>query len=254
MFVAVILGTAGSGKSALAKALADYLDSKGEDFAILNFDPGTLEDNLPYEPDINVRDYVKAEDVMKEYRLGPNGAIIASMDLVSRHIRDLREEIIEYNPDYLIIDTPGQMEIFAYRPVGSILMRSILDIPETVVANIFIFDPYLCLVSPNTLLSVIILSHSVFWRFTLPQVNIVSKTDLFDQNDISRLTRLIKNPIEILNSMEDFPLKENLIGWFDLLKSENTLGIDAIPVSAITGDGIFDLFSELLNVWSQTGY
>ncbi len=252
LYVAIVLGTAGSGKSALTKSLGDYLDDKGEDFALLNLDPGTLEDNLPYEPDINIRNYVKAEEIMTEYKLGPNGAMIASMDILARYIDDVRQEILDFNPDYLIIDTPGQMEIFAYRPVGSIILKSILSIPGTQVATVFIFDPYLCTVSPNTLLSVIFLSISVLWRFGLPQVNVLSKIDLFEEEAINMVIEQIKDPVKILENLEKFPIKDEASGVIDLLKIENIFNLDIVPASALTGDGMIDLFSELLNNWSQS--
>lgn len=253
LYVTIILGTAGSGKSALSGALANYLDNKGEDFAIMNLDPGTLEDNLPYEPDINVRDYVKAEEVMNRYKLGPNGAMIASMDLVVEHINELREEIKSISPDYLIVDTPGQMEIFAYRPTGSIILKNLFFDPSYRLAIVFIFDPFLCKVSPNTLLSVLFLSISVFWRFGLPVVNVLSKTDLIGEEDVKKIIGYVNEPSKILDEISEFPFKEEYGGWVDFLKMENGFGLDIIPVSAITNEGMFELFSELLNVWSETG-
>lgn len=253
MYVAIILGTAGSGKSALTKALADYLEDKDEYFATLNLDPGTLEENLPYEPDINIRDYIKAEEVMKEYKLGPNGAMIASMDLSIRYVREIRDEILEYKPDYLIMDTPGQMEIFAYRPIGSIILKEILSLPETRTSLVFIFDPFLCTVSPNTLMSLIFLSTSVLWRFNLPQINVLSKIDLFDEETINNILRMIRNPSTIFDDTFNFSLRSELSYWVDIIKTENISSIEVIPVSAQTGAGMFDLFSMLLNNWSETG-
>ncbi|MGQ4892334.1 MAG: ATP/GTP-binding protein [Candidatus Njordarchaeia archaeon] len=253
MYVVGFLGTAGSGKSALTKSLGDYLDDKGEDFAIINLDPGTLDENIPYDPDINIRKYIKAEEIMASYKLGPNGAMIASMDLMTRYIENLRKEITDIDPEYLLIDTPGQMEIFAYRPIGSLLLKSILSIPDTKTSIVFIFDPYLCTISPNTLLSIIFLSISVFWRFGLPQINVLSKIDLFDEEIINSIIEQIRDPIKIFDRINEYPLRDESLGLIDLLKIENLFKIDIIPVSALTGDGMIDLFSELLNSWSETG-
>ena len=253
VYVVTFLGTAGSGKSALTKSLGDYLDDKGEDFATMNLDPGTLDENIPYEADINIRNYVKAEEIMAKYKLGPNGAMIASMDLMVRYVENLREEITDIDPDYLLIDTPGQMEIFAYRPIGSLLLKSILSIPDTKTSLVFIFDPYLCTISPNTLLSMMFLSISVFWRFSLPQINVLSKIDLFDNETVEKIVEQVRNPIRIFDMIERYPLKNESLGLADLLKIENLFKIDIIPVSALTGDGMIDLFSELLNSWSETG-
>jgi len=253
LYVAIILGTAGSGKSALTAAIADYLDNKGEDFATVNLDPGTLEENLPYEPDINVRDYIRAEEIMTRYKLGPNGAMVASMDLTVRYIENLKSDIENYAPDYLIVDTPGQMEIFAYRPAGPMLLKGLFGEPDYRASLIFIFDPFLCSISPNTLLSLIFLSISVFWRFGLPIVNVLSKKDLFPNEEIQKIIEYINEPARILDAITEFPLRDEYGGWVDYLKMENNFSLDIIPVSSATSEGIFELFSELLNTWSETG-
>lgn len=255
LYVAIIIGTAGSGKTALTHALSLYLEEKGEDFCILNLDPGVKDDSLPYTPDINVRDFVRVEDVMSYYDLGPNGAFIASMDLVLNHVEDLREQINDFSPDILLIDTPGQMEIFAYRPTGSILLNRLLDFPDIRKALVFIFDPFLCQVSPGTLLSTLLLAESVYWRFELPMVHVLSKIDLFESEIIDEIINLAKNPSKILVSEETFAIKhiEKSPLISTLLEKDEILRKELIPASSITGDGIFDIYSNLLNAWSETG-
>ena len=81
MFVVFIVGTAGSGKSLLTSAFAEWLKMAKQDVAILNLDPGVV--TLPYTPDLDVREYVNIANIMEEYRLGPNGALIMAADLIA---------------------------------------------------------------------------------------------------------------------------------------------------------------------------
>ena len=46
---------------------------------VLNLDPAVLEVNYP--ANIDIRDSVKYKNVMKQYELGPNGAIMTSLNL-----------------------------------------------------------------------------------------------------------------------------------------------------------------------------
>lgn len=255
MKIAIITGTAGSGKTALTHALSIYLEEKNEDYAILNLDPGVKDDSLPYNPDINIRDYLRVEEIMVQYDLGPNGAFIATMDLVINYLSEIKTQIVDLSPDFLIIDTPGQLEVFAYRSTGSIIVNNITDIPDARRAIVFIFDPFLCRVSPGTLLSSLLLAESIYWRFELPIVHALTKIDLFSDEEIDTLLDLLEHPSKILEKEKTFLSrhleKSPLLSI--LVNQENILGKKLIPVSSITGDGIMDLYSNLLNVWSETG-
>ena len=70
---------------------------------------------LPYLPDVDIRDHIDINNIIETYGLGPNGAIIMAHDLISTKIQDIQLEVDELNPDYILIDTPGQIELFAYR-------------------------------------------------------------------------------------------------------------------------------------------
>jgi GTPase SAR1 family protein len=119
LFLIFIVGTAGSGKSFLTAAFSDWLKLKRQEVISVNLDPGVL--NLPYTPDVDVREYVSIEKLMDQYSLGPNGALIMAADLVATEIEAIREDVEEFNADYVLIDTPGQMELFAYRSSGTYL-------------------------------------------------------------------------------------------------------------------------------------
>jgi len=111
-----VTGTAGAGKSLLSSKISEYYTSNGAFSAILNLDPGV--DSLPYTCDIDVRDHVDISAIMQQYDLGPNGALIMANDLIASKIEEIQKEVDDVNPDHLIVDTPGQIELFAYRKSG----------------------------------------------------------------------------------------------------------------------------------------
>ena len=124
MFSILITGTAGSGKSFLASRVAQWYNDNGFDTAILNLD--TAAAKLPYESDIDVRDYVNIEEIMDKYELGPNGAIVMANDLVATKMDQIQSEIYDRNCEYLVIDTPGQIELFAFRSSGPYFVSNLV--------------------------------------------------------------------------------------------------------------------------------
>ena len=116
MPVVFIMGTAGSGKSLFTAAYSEWLKMNKQDVAVVNLDPGVLK--LPYSPDVDVRNYVDASDIMEKYGLGPNGAAIMAADLIADEVENITRDIDEAHADFVIVDTPGQMELFAFRASG----------------------------------------------------------------------------------------------------------------------------------------
>ena len=113
-----ITGTAGSGKSLLASRLLQlYRDNQSYPI-ILNLDPGAL--NLPYEPDVDVRDYIDIRTLMETYNLGPNGSLVMASDMIATRLDDIQTEVDSLNPDYVIIDTPGRDRIICIQSKWSI--------------------------------------------------------------------------------------------------------------------------------------
>jgi len=73
------MGMAGSGKSTFTKWLISYFgELKIKSFNI-NLDPAVYETSFP--ANVDIRDSIKYKDVMKTYGLGPNGAIMTSLNL-----------------------------------------------------------------------------------------------------------------------------------------------------------------------------
>jgi len=80
--VIFVAGTAGAGKSLLSSKIHQYYTRNGAFAAILNLDPGVV--SLPYTPDVDIRDLVDIVSLMKQYDLGPNGALMMANDLIDR--------------------------------------------------------------------------------------------------------------------------------------------------------------------------
>ncbi|MDH5447998.1 MAG: ATP/GTP-binding protein [Candidatus Bathyarchaeota archaeon] len=237
MYVVFIVGTAGSGKSLLTAAFAEWLKMAKQDVAIMNLDPGVVK--LPYTPDLDIRDYINIANLMEEYRLGPNGALIMAADLIAEQAATLSAEVEELNADLVLVDTPGQMELFAFRASGPYIAAELTREPKAIV---YLFDSVFSL-SPLNYVSNLFLSAAVYNRFLIPQVHVLSKSDLLPQEKVGSIVDWSANP-ETLELAIDEKLKgtKRLLS-LDMAHAIYRLGLRflLIPVSAKTNDGMTNL-------------
>jgi len=244
-----ISGTAGAGKSLLTSKLHEYYTKNGAFAAILNLDPGV--ESTPYTCDIDVRDYVDIVSIMQQYDLGPNGALIMANDLIASKIDDIKSEVDSANPDYLIVDTPGQIELFAYRSSGPFLVENISSEEKT---NIFLFDGAL-ITSPVNFVSIALLATSIRLRLNVSTINVLTKTDLIGTklNNILKWTTslsTLENAIYKEADGDTYTLTTNILRGLNLGGFAQGL----IPVSNITGDGFVNLegaLSRILNLGEE---
>jgi hypothetical protein len=232
-----ITGTAGSGKSLLTSRLLQWYRDNGAYPVTLNLDPGAI--NLPYEPDIDVRNYVDIATLMESYGLGPNGSLIMASDMIATKLDEIQKEADELNPDYLIVDTPGQIELFAYRASGPYFAVNLhADNKATIFAINFV--------------SISLLALSVKLRLKMAQINVLTKRDLV----IDKLKNIMEwagssMALEhILNSEKD---AEYSLLTKDLARSISKGGFaqSLIAVSSITMSGMVNLAAALARTLNQ---
>lgn len=156
----------------MTAALSDTIVDTGAVVARVNFDPAA--ETLPYDPEVDVRKYVDYGKLL-EQGLGPNGALVAAVDSLIVHVDEIRGEIDEFEADYVIVDTPGQMELFAYRQGGPLVIDALVGNDPALV--IFLIDAVF-MENPASIVSGLTLAGSVALRFQRPQINVVSKADL----------------------------------------------------------------------------
>ena len=244
-----ISGTAGSGKSLLSSKLQDYYSKNGAFAAILNLDPGV--ENTPYTCDVDVRDYVDYVSIMQQYELGPNGAMVMANDLIASKIGDIENEVNQVNPDYLIVDTPGQIELFAYRSSGRFIVDNISSDEKT---NVFLFDGSL-ITTPVNFVSIALLATSIRLRLNLPTINVLTKTDLIGDKlkDILQWStdlKVLENAIGKDTDGETYSLTTNILRGLNLGGFVQGL----IPISNVTGEGFLNLegaLSRILNLGEE---
>jgi len=235
-----VTGTAGAGKSLLVSKIQEYYTKNGAFAAILNLDPGV--ESLPYSCDIDVRDHVDIISIMKQYDLGPNGALIMANDLIASKIDNIQDEVNKANPDYLIVDTPGQIELFAFRSSGPFFIHN-LEAEEKV--NIFLYDGSL-ITTPVNFVSLALLATSIKLRLNISTINIITKTDLIGDK-IKEILQWSTNLKSLEAAISNEAGGETYTLTTNILRSLNIGGFaqGLIPISNVTGDGMVNLESAL---------
>ncbi len=244
-----VIGTAGSGKSLLTSNIFDYYTKNGNFVGVLNLDPGV--ENLPYTCDVDVRDYVDIISIMRQYDLGPNGAMIMASDLIASKIDDLQQDVDNVNPDYLIVDAPGQIELFVYRTSGPFFVQNFNAEQK---AAIFLHDGSL-ITTPTNFVSIALLASSVKLRLNLPLINVLTKIDLIED----RIKDILKWSSNLSSLEEAIAKKSNGESYtlvMNILRSLNLGGFSQglIPISNATGDGMVNLeaaLSRILNLGEE---
>ena len=252
IFLNYFIGTAGSGKTTLTGELKEYIINRDPDISAitLNLDPGAK--IMSYAPDIDIRDYIVLEEVIEEYGLGPNGAMILASDLMVNFLDDLKDEIDEYNPDWLLVDTAGQLELFAFRETGP-LIASALGFGDVQRSVSFLFDSKFVL-RPNGFISTLLLAASVQFRFrNISQINILSKVDLIDEDQIEMIINWSHDFQALADSTNE--REKGLIRELSMLISDVFIQMgstsELIPCSTREEKGLDYLFGHLQRIFDS---
>jgi len=247
MFIVFIIGTAGSGKSQLTAAFNDWLKLSKQDVVTVNLDPGASK--LPYTPEVDVRDYVDVYNLMEEYGLGPNGALVMAADLIADQMERLSKEIEELQSDIVLVDTSGQMELFAFRASGPYIANELTKEDKAIV---YLFDAVFS-VNPLNYVSNLFLSSAVYNRFLLPQVHLLSKCDLLPKEEVDRVVSWSSDPNALASAIDEKLDGTKRLLSRNMMQAIYKLGMRFLltPISAKTSEGILNFNAALERILSQ---
>lgn len=168
------------------RRINSHLHSQQKPPYVINLDPAVL--NVPFDSNIDIRDSVNYEEVMKQYNLGPNGGILTSLNLFATKVDqvvNLLEQRARPDPEKpdrkpienILVDTPGQIEVFVWSASGTILLESLASSFPTVIAYV-IDTPRTA--STSTFMSNMLYACSILYKTKLPMILVFNKTDIKD--------------------------------------------------------------------------
>ena len=88
----IVIGMAGSGKTTFVNQFQEQLRKRKRKNYFINLDPAVQ--YTPYSIDYDVKKKVNYKEIMKNNKLGPNGAIMTSLNIfVARYLDEFISEI-----------------------------------------------------------------------------------------------------------------------------------------------------------------
>jgi GTPase SAR1 family protein len=181
---------------------------------------------------------------MDEYNLGPNGALIMAADLIADQIEPITKEIEELQSDIVLVDTSGQMELFAFRASGPYIANELTKEPKAIV---YLFDAVFS-VNPLNFVSNLFLASAVYNRFLLPQIHLLSKSDLLPKEEVNK----------VVDWSSSASIEQKLEGTRRLLsrnmmRAIYKLGLRFLltPISAKTNEGMINFNAALERILSE---
>ena len=240
------VGTAGSGKTTMVGAFATWLNSQGLDCIKVNLDPGV--DQLPYEPDVDIRDWISVPEIMKEQGLGPNGAQIAAADMLALNTKEVAEVLDKYETPFFLVDTPGQLELFVLREASTVIIDG-FGREES--ALIFLTDPQTAR-RPSGFVSATLLAVTTQFRHSLPFLHVLSKADLLEEEDLKRLVNWSENPFALYEALGEEPGSAKMLLDTEFFRAMDEMGVykRLTPVSSDIPYGFDDIYSLVQQVFA----
>ena len=282
----VCVGMAGSGKTTFMQRINSYLYSQNQIPYVINLDPAVR--SVPFDSNIDIRDSVNYKEVMKQYNLGPNGGILTSLNLFATKIDQilaLLEKRTAPPPpppppaaapataapttaptpapqkpiEHILVDTPGQIEVFVWSASGDILLNSLASSFPTVIAYI-IDTPRTT--STSTFMSNMLYACSILYKTKLPMILVFNKTDAQDAEFAKEWMTDFEAFQEALRKEEEggsFGGVEggdstlgggsgylgSLLNSMSLVLEEFYRHLSVVGVSAMTGDGVEEFFKSV---------
>ncbi|ORX92473.1 hypothetical protein K493DRAFT_316568 [Basidiobolus meristosporus CBS 931.73] len=238
--VVLCIGMAGSGKTTFMQRVNAHLHSEKKSPYVINLDPAVS--HLPFTANIDIRETVNYKEVMKQYNLGPNGGILTALNLFTTKFDQVLNfvEKRSSSTDYVVVDTPGQIEIFTWSASGAIITDTLAATYPAVVAYI-IDTPRTT--SPATFMSNMLYACSILYKTKLPFILVFNKTDVVSHEfAVQWMT-----DFEVFQQAlaKDSSYMSSLMNSMSLMLDEFYQHLRVVGVSAVTGAGMDDFFKAV---------
>jgi GTPase SAR1 family protein len=210
----LVMGPAGSGKTTFCGTIIEHLKMMKRPVHLMNLDPAAPSNR--YLPNVDIMEFWPLKAVMKETGLGPNGSLLHCLRSMIHDGDFLRDALESYNDDYLLVDLPGQIEIFLHTDIMKQIVQVFLD-NDYHLGIAFLLD-YQFVQDENKFLAGRLAALSAMIRLNLPHVNIITKCDTRsrndrddNENDDDENENEINVPLESSPHMKSSRLKEKLL-------------------------------------------
>jgi GTPase SAR1 family protein len=266
----------------------------------INLDPAAK--YIPFTSSIDIRDTVNYIEVMRQHKLGPNGAILTCLNLFATkfdqvmcilerrafgsssleesnkeeedgNVKDneaLEEEAVNTTSsvivpplplDYILIDTPGQIEAFTWSASGTIVTSALATTFPTVLA--FVVDTPRCAASVHTFMSNMLYACSMLYRARLPMVIVLNKIDIVGcefvkewMEDYESFQEALDDATSSANGGAEGGYSDEMLagggGYYSSLTRSLSLVLDEfynhlhkVGVSAATGEGVDEFWTVI---------
>ncbi|KAI7863884.1 hypothetical protein BDF14DRAFT_1988257 [Spinellus fusiger] len=238
--VILCIGMAGSGKTTFMQRINAHLHAKKTPPYVVNLDPAVGQ--LPFTANIDIRDTVNYQEVMKQYNLGPNGGIMTSLNLFTTKFDQVLNLVAKRaeSVSHILVDTPGQIEIFTWSASGAIITDTLAATYPTVVAYI-IDTPRTT--APATFMSNMLYACSILYKTKLPFILVFNKTDVVSHEFAMEWMTDFEKFQEALS--QDSSYMSSLMNSMSLVLDEFYQHLKVVGVSAVTGNGVDDFFQAV---------
>lgn len=119
IYAQFIIGAPGAGKTTYCTAMHQFLRNLGREALIVDFDPAHEANVSPFV-NLSLSEFITVDNVMEQFKLGPNGALMYCMEWLEDHLDSIIKarvaQLLVENPNcrYVLFDLPGQIELYSH--------------------------------------------------------------------------------------------------------------------------------------------